>query len=952
MFAGRQGELEQLRRTIALAADGAGQTVLVSGESGIGKSRLVMEALDGVNVLVATGRARERSTPPYAPLASALREILAGIDSVAVAELPQAAALGVVLPELGSSTADSDPSAIVAAVAAVLELQSNRRPLALILEDIHWADNATLELLAEIADRIRRSRVVLIGTYRSDEVSRNHPIRRLRSELRRARQLHEINLSQLSRQDVASIIEHELGAKPSVSLVNLIADRSQGVPLFAEELVRSMKARALLAAGSEGMMVISKHEVPVPESIRDSVLLRADALPPEAREMLEVVAVIGTEFPIELASRLAGSISGIEALVRAGFIVETAGNRGVFRHELIRDAVCAEIPWSKRRMLHREIAQFASETGEEPGRIAQHWLAAGEHDRARTALVAAADRACQVFAYRDAVQAAQQALELWPEGSDENRRLELLERLAHCAYVSGQLSVAVRTLTELIASPIVSGEQSRLGEAYRSLATIYGLQGAWEKSIESRLQSAEALKASGRVGDGAAELHAAGSRLVGTLQLSRAIEVLQMAESWAEKDKRFDVQAMAMGLRGNVLSMQGRFDEGKETARRALNLALKHNESNAASDVYRRLAASLEYAAEYPEAKKAYDEALDYCRSQGAETQAHVCLGCMSALLFWTGDYGRAIEVSREVIDGQSSPEGSIAVGEGTLGLIHAYRGELRLARQHLDRAMRVGVKLKIAAMELIVLWGYAVVETFDGHVEKAAGAYQQLLDRWQTTQDRHDSIPALCFAAAFYGENNQAEMLTRCAETLGFIASETGSPEALAALALALGESAMVQGNREEAVAQLEKSLSMFNKVEAPLMRVLAEFRFGVALASNGEVSRAVDHLQNAHSYTRRTGLRAFAAQIAEQLHCLGETVEDRRSAEADSRADRAGLTRRQLEITRLLADGLTNKEIADKLFLSVRTVDMHVANVLTRLDCRKRAEAARKAADLGLLD
>ncbi|MBD3257367.1 AAA family ATPase, partial [candidate division GN15 bacterium] len=286
MFTGRQGELGQLSRAIESTRSGQGQTVLVSGESGIGKSRLVIEALDNSGLLVLRGRSREGTTPPYGPLAAALREYLVRFGQEVIDDLPYAASLGFVLPELGKPEPTEDFDTVVNAVASLLDRAGHRQPMAVVIEDLHWSDNASLELLADLADRIRTSRVILIGTYRSDEVSRQHPVRRLRSELRRGRLLHEISLSPLYREDVAAILEHELDGKPSPELVELVCERSQGIPLYAEELVRSMVDRRLLMSGDDGMKLMTDHSVPIPEGVRDSVLLRVDSLAPEARTLV------------------------------------------------------------------------------------------------------------------------------------------------------------------------------------------------------------------------------------------------------------------------------------------------------------------------------------------------------------------------------------------------------------------------------------------------------------------------------------------------------------------------------------------------------------------------------------------------------------------------------------------------------------------------------------------
>jgi DNA-binding NarL/FixJ family response regulator len=183
-------------------------------------------------------------------------------------------------------------------------------------------------------------------------------------------------------------------------------------------------------------------------------------------------------------------------------------------------------------------------------------------------------------------------------------------------------------------------------------------------------------------------------------------------------------------------------------------------------------------------------------------------------------------------------------------------------------------------------------------------------------------------------------------------MAAGLGNPETDAARTHALAEVALLAGDAEEAAALFERALATAEQLEIPLEAALTSWRAGVALARCGRRDAAVDRLVSAYRTTRKLGARPIAARISAELLELGERVEEGSLPDEELRAGRVGLTRRQVEIVRLVAEGLTNKEIAGKLFVSPRTVDMHVSHALDRLDCRSRTEAARKAAELGLLD
>lgn len=507
-------------------------------------------------------------------------------------------------------------------------------------------------------------------------------------------------------------------------------------------------------------------------------------------------------------------------------------------------------------------------------------------------------------------------------------------------------------LREIVESPNVARDQLRFAEAQRSLATIYGLQGAWESNLAARNAAAMAFESAGLSGEAAIERLAAAARNTGMNNLKRAIELCDMAIALAQKKDRRDIKARALGLKGNILSMQGQAEAGIQIANEGLALALDNNLPEAASEVYRRLGSTLEYASQYKSSQEVYDNAYRYCTAQGDEANSEICLSCMSWVLFRTGDWKRCLEVCKEVIGNEEKNPGPAAVAYGVAGLIRAYRGEARQARRYFEKSLPQIRRNAHVVMEMIVLWGLALLETFDGNDEAAAPLYNKVLELRDQEQDMHDSLLAICSAVTFFGTRGAQQETAMCVKALADMSAETGNIETLGALAIALGETALLNQRPADAVRQFQQALTHFETLETPLEIAQIEYRLGVALNNKNEKEAAIHHYKNGYRLARNLGVRPLAAQISDELQRLGETAEERRTPEAQERINQGGLTRRQVEIARLIADGLTNKEIASKLFLSPRTVEMHVANMLDRLDCRSRSEVVRKAGELGLLN
>ena len=226
------------------------------------------------------------------------------------------------------------------------------------------------------------------------------------------------------------------------------------------------------------------------------------------------------------------------------------------------------------------------------------------------------------------------------------------------------------------------------------------------------------------------------------------------------------------------------------------------------------------------------------------------------------------------------------------------------------------------------------------------------LLERWRETEERHYAIAPLRWAATVFAEAHEERDVQACAAALTAIAADTGQAEALSALAHALGEIALLEGEPESAAEQFDRALELVADTGAPFERVESQRRAAAALVAAGRGEEAVERLVAAHRTARRLGARPLAARLAADLAALGEHAERHLGRRAAGDLERGGLSRRELEVLRLVAVGRTNREIARELFLSPRTVDMHLRNILAKLGCRSRADASRKAAEMGLLE
>ena len=433
---GRVGELAELELACREAADGRPSLVLIRGESGVGKTRLINEleqrltAQGGHTVLRGEGVEHGATELPYAPLLGALRPLVRRRDpALAALSGGSRAQLAALLPSLddgqghGMAPAADDGSGQLRLFEAVLELLAalgESTTVVVCLEDLQWADRSTLTFVSYLARSLRDERLALVLSYRSDELHRRHPLRPVIAELERLERARRIELEPLDRAELSEVLADILGSTPDQGLVERLLLRTQGNPLYTEEL---------LAAGLDGRGA-------APQTLRDAFLLRTERLSPDAGRAINAIAV-GRELREPMISELTGIATEplAEALreALAEHILEPSAGGLRFRHELLREAVYDDLLPGERGELHLRLARTLEQKGcpledgglELAATIARHYEAAGDQPSALRASVRAALEALEVHAYGEAAELAERALALWGRVLDRGDVLEL-----------------------------------------------------------------------------------------------------------------------------------------------------------------------------------------------------------------------------------------------------------------------------------------------------------------------------------------------------------------------------------------------------------------------------------------------------------------------------------------------------------------------------------------------
>ena len=594
-FVGRAGELAELQRAFDDAASGRPGLVLLGGDSGVGKTRLVSEleqrlALaaeldDGAGVIFLRGQSLEQSDGdlPYAPLLGALRPVVRGrheaLDELSAGDRSQLATILPGLEDDGRVRAERpDPSGqlrLFEAMLELLEILAECEPLVLALEDVHWADRSTRAFIAFAARSLRQTRVLLLLSYRTDELHRRHPLRPLLSELERLDRATRIELEPFDRDELSEVLTDILGAAPGAALLNRLFERSEGNPLYTEEL---------LAAGLDGRGA-------APQSLRDAFLARIEQLSPGAQRIARVVSVGRV-----LDERVLAAVTGMELdAMHAGLreavaeqVLISCDQTGFgFRHALLREAMHDDLLPGERSELHLALAHqleldCAPDDEQELERktaIAGHYASAGDQPAALRSTIAAAEAAGRVFAYGEAADLADRALELWARVPEAEQvagvgHVELLQIASRAHGDAGNRTRAESLLREALRELGPTADPARYAYLLARLSrTIWQLN-----------QGAEAVAAAERAlailpDDGSAGVRPLILAWLARMRLLRGN--FQDAVVDGERALALAVAAGARESESNLLNTLGmakchlqQLDEGVALLRRAIEIAV------------------------------------------------------------------------------------------------------------------------------------------------------------------------------------------------------------------------------------------------------------------------------------------------------------------------------------------------------------------------------------------
>ena len=997
VFIGRHDEMASLEAMLGQVQAGKPTFALVGGEAGVGKTRLVREfsaRAAGAGFLVLTGQCVEFGAEglPLAPLVDALRTLSRSLPPEALAGVlgPAGPGLARLLPELaaaagagheaggadGLAGGDMQKAQLLEMVLGLLTRLSVTRPVLFGIEDLHWADQSTLDLTAFLVRSLSEARVLVLATYRSDELQRRHPLRPLLAGWDRMRSAEHIELRRFDQDEVTAQLAAILDSAPAPEVAEAVFDRSGGNAYLVEELAGAPRGSGNLPG--------------LPPLLKDVLLSRIDALSADARRLLRAASVAGRAVPDRLLAEVAGIgdsefFAGLrEAVDNHLLLVDPQGHSYAFRHALTRDAVYEDMLPGERVRLHaaygEALARDATLAGEGaaavPAALAHHWYAALDLPRALPAVIDAASRAMASYAPAEALGHLERAQQIWPRVADAQQRTGLDEaevsRLAaEAAYQCGALDRSKSLLASALAGLPASFDPVRRALLLERYAVTQRDAG-WPAGAVATLREAQALLPEGQASRAhAVVLATLAGALTRSSELEESVLVARRAVAVADAAGAADVEADATITLGVAMSYLGPAEAGIGPLHSGVALALELGIPATAVRGYINLSDVLELLGRHREAARTAGEGLELAARAGlSRALGAYLIGNQAESLLRLGEWAEADELTARAL--RALPEGVFgATLQELRAELCALRGQYDAAAHELRDARRAIVATSELQYIQPMRYVDALIALGRGDLGAAREAVAAGLAGAPLSWEARYAWPLLWVGmrvaadeATRFRDRREpvpADLTRRCAD-LAAAAVQLAAPAApwLAFRALVAAEQARAAG--AAGTQAWRAAVAAWQDTEEPHLLAYALLRLAEAHSQAGDREQAAQAVQRAYEIADRLGaapLAEEAAALARRARLSLEPAMDTAAGAGAAAAApppppdelaRFGLTEREREVLTQLATGRSNREIGRVLFISTKTASVHVSNILAKLGVRGRVEAATVAHRLGV--
>ncbi len=973
---GRDRERERLHSLLDAAKNGQGSLTLVSGEAGIGKTTLIRNLSTGAannGWLVLRGGCYDlTTTPPYGPWIEAFFRSYKPTGDLP--EIPETMRDAEGLRRLGSQ------GALFLEVDGLVADIAEQTPLLILLEDLHWVDEASVDLLRFLARQLSGRRLLIVATYREDEVVRGDPLYGQLPALLRESPVERVMLRRLDQMNLATLVEqrYTLDRSDRERLVDYLLERSDGNPFYAGELLQELEESRVLRADDDHWLLAASFQLGLPPLLQQTLDAKLDRLDPVDQERLHIAATIGHVVSYDVWKIITSDeddatlASTIEAAVRHNVLTEDATGTGYeFSHALLRDALYSRMALPRRRSLHRQIAEaLERESRPDPDELSHHYARASD-ERAAHWLIRAGERAQHQYAWLAAVERYQHAIDLLRgEGSQSGQLGWLLYRIGMLLRASDR----ERGLQSLSSAEV----QGHASDDALLVACSLGARGLL-------------LCQGGMLGPGLAKMRAGVSQIerISDSDPEGKYRSEDVPESLLPRADDPTVGVIGPATLSEWLALAGYYREAIELGEAFIGrLDRLPTEKNVAPlwaghypDVFQGL--SVAYATTgHPELARTWSERAqaEYLRMGHLIMVAAEQYNLLNMVIMGYGtdrveerrELARKLAASwqqatthrihhREVQDPTSvlislvegdwqrasanaawwaTQAGGVGFrNQATVvsGRIAHYQGRFIDAWEQVRKVLPEGLETPLGSVEyfpgLLAIDLTASLALDQGDLSVAL-PWLELHEKWLAWAEGIITRPTanLHWAQYWLALNDLAKSREHATEALGY-ASDPRQPLALLACRRFLGYLDTIENHLDDASEHLTAALELADACAAPFERALTLVEIGRLRMAKRDRDAAREALDEAQAICEPLLAQPTLNVIAELLAAI--------EAEIDDGSDAYGLSPRELEVLRLLVDGRTDREIAEELFISPRTAMSHVANIRNKLGVDSRTAA-----------
>ena len=927
-FVGRARELQQVDRALGDALAGSGSTVLIPGEAGIGKSRLASELAAharelGFAVLVGRSIDLVGTELPYRPFVDALGPL----DEMLHAD---------------------SQLRLFDRIFTLLTERAAVAPVLLVLEDLHWADASTLDLVVFLAHSVVEHPLVLVATYRADEPSSADRMRRCADGVRRSGAALRVELGPLGRDELTTLLTARAGTAPAAALLDTIVARSEGNPFFAEELL------AAAAAGNGAL----------PPELRDVLLQRVIRLAAATQTLLRLAAAVGRDFAypllLAIARQPAQQVNAAlrEATEQAVLIADQGTGSFRFRHALLAEAIYATLLPGEREEAHARVAEALADSNAAPAELAPHWAAAGRAGEALIASVDAARQAQAVFGLAEAHAHLERALTLWLDVPDaaELTGLDLAELCTWTAELASRIGAAARAIELGKRAIELVGDEDRhragllhvrLGEYLDESGKTFAGLAAIERAVELLPRQPPTPELAWALGS------LAGITMVAWRHRD-SLPVAEQALALARQVGARAAEVRALTVIGADLAYLGRGKDGLTQLRRAVQLAEEIGDTLGLERAYTILTDALTMLGRPQESARVGERGLAEVRSYGIHGVVLVSNQIEARLAI--GDWDEAEKRSAQELRATASDYMLLMLRAD----LEVGRGDFESARAHLDAALpglpedhaRGVYDVYVAELALWERRWPDAHEAASAALRAAESLEAAQLRVWFCAKGLRAAAELAALARARRDGDATRTWLARADEFVAVARRAAAdaarvTPNAAGWLALAAAEHERAHGSATP--ESWAAAAAAWDRLDRPPVAAYCRWRNAEALVAAGAArTEAGVPLREAHAVAARLG----AQPLRRELELLAERGRlDLVPMDADSPdgkqdlQETLGLTAREADVLTLIARGYTDREIAATLVISVKTAGAHLSHILQKLGAANRREAAEIA-------